>query len=634
MVPMQAESHPIQKQANIYDPYISGAVPPAAGPVRAVLPKKSPLKIITAVVIAAVVVVVALAGIYLNHPKASLSVAYLKDKEIYYTGLSKIKPLQLTDNLYKNVSDSSKSEEDYFIRESKDGRTLFYPDELDTSDNGYTLYCRDVTDKSAKEGTKIDSGITSDYEINEAGTLVFYVRSDGSFYYSNKKDKNKIDSDVSQFYLNPDGSRVVYIKSDNSIYQQDVGKKKDKEKVDSDAKLLGHTKDLSTYYYSKDNDLYRKTFDKDEEKVTSDMNQFIVSFEDGTAYYTKGSSSDVSLYDYVEDDTAASDASITEPQYSDYETQTPTTDLWGYTYYTPQYDEAGYEKAYEAYLEKQQRDALRSDLKSETVSISNYTLYYYDGSNEVTITDNYDELKASSSSEPAVIYSVSSSSDPDKTKLSDITSASDFQTKISGELKSSAKIRIAAKTNDDELDAENASYFSFNSSGTAFYCLNNCSNDGGTLMEGKIDKDEPGSLSEVDDDVYEYAFPQKSDTLIYLKDMNNDSGDLYVNKTKVDSDVSEYVTTLENSSVVAYLTDYSDKSGTGTLKFYNGKASVKVADDVNSILIKDSSHLVYIGNYSSSTNSGDLFCYDGSSKVKTIDTDVSGILNPNVNNYK
>lgn len=625
---VQANSVTLREKASVRGPFVSAAAPAAAPAASVSVSKKFPRKAVAAVALAVAVAAVALAGVYLARPKAFLSVAYIKSGELYDTGLSKIKPLQMTD---KNSSGGNNSHSvNFLVRKSKDGRTLFYPDELDTSDSSYTLYCRDMTAKNVQAGTKIDSDVKEDYQINEAGTLVFYIKSDGSFYYSDKKDKTKIDSDVSKFYISADGGRVLYIKSDDSLYQRDMGAKKDKEKVSGDATLLGYAKDLSTYYYSKGNDLYRKAFDKDGESVASDMHAFVASFDDGSAYYTKGDSSSASLYDYVDDDMAASDASITEPQYSDYETQTPTTDFFGYTYNDTQFDEDGYEKACEAYSEKEQRNTLRSELKSDTVDVPDDTLYYYDGSSETSVAENYSELKTRSSAGAAVIYGVGSGAVPNKTKLSDITSASDFETKVEDELKSAEKTHVAVKANDIELDEQQADYFSFNPSGTAYDYLDQYSTDqsSGTLMEGKIEKDRSDSPTEVDDDVCAFAFPKKGDTLIYLKNMENDSGDLYVNKTKVDSDVSRYVVMLDNSSAVAYLTDYSEKAETGTLRLYNGKKSVKISDDVNSAQMEDSSHLVYIGNYDSGTGSGDLFCYDGSSKVKTVDTDVSAIMNP------
>lgn len=593
--------------------------------------RKRPLGIkLLAAVLAVTVIGGAGAYVYFSRPTSNLSICYLKDNEIYQTGLSKIKPVQLTSKLYENSSDDASSK-NCSIYQSKDGRYIFYPDKLSASDDGYSLYYRDLTNSKTTEGTKIDSDVKSEFQISDAGTLAAFITTDGDLYTYDLKNKNKIDDKVSKFYLSPDGSRMYYILEDGSLYQKDIAGKKEPDKISSNAAILSVTKDLSYIFYSKDSSLYRKAFTKSEDKIDTDLKDFIGSFDDGTAYYSKGKDKDVSLSDYVEDDMADADAKITEPNINDYESTTPYTDIWGNTYnnYNYNFDSTGYAKAYEAYSQKQARDTLRSSLKSKTISISNAAIYYYDGTNENAVSEDFDISEECSAVQPVIIYKKYVKSDISKVKLSEITSSSDVETKVKDAMTSSTEVHAATKAADTKLEQKNSNYYTFNSSGTAFYYLDEYSTDKdcGTLMEAKIEKNKIDDPEKIDDNVSNFGFPKKSDTLIYIKDVKDSSGDLYVNKTQVDSDVSNStISILDGASELVYLTDYNESDETGTLKFFNGKSSVKVADDVSLCDIVDKTHIIYIDHYNSNDKTGDLECYDGSSKIQNIDTDVSNIL--------
>ena len=213
---------------------------------------------------------------------------YLKDKEIMYTNLKAKGSWQITAKLSK---DGDMDTEDLVGRSdlitkcelSKDGKILFFPDKLERSGDGTTLYYRYVN-KPKKEPIKMDSSVRT-YYINEASTLVTYIKTSGDLYQYNikKEEKSKIASEVSRYKVSDDGSRVVYLKKSGELY---TWNKKDSEKLDSEVDDLEAVYD-KTVYYVKDDTLYKKVGSKDKEKIASDIYYVAYVYKNGQAYYVK-----------------------------------------------------------------------------------------------------------------------------------------------------------------------------------------------------------------------------------------------------------------------------------------------------------------------------------------------------------
>ena len=212
---------------------------------------------------------------------------YLKDEEIMYSNLKPKKAWQVTTKLSKNGDmdneDLLSSSKVYECTLSEDGKILFFPDKIERSDDGTTLYFR-YTSKPKKEPVKMDSEI-DEYHITESGSLVTYQKTSGDIYQYNvkKEDKVKIASEVSDFRVNEDGSQVVYRKTTGELY---IWNKKDSEKLDSDVKSLNAVYG-KTVYYTKDGNLYKKVGTKDKEKVVSDLYYVVKVYEGGQIYYVK-----------------------------------------------------------------------------------------------------------------------------------------------------------------------------------------------------------------------------------------------------------------------------------------------------------------------------------------------------------
>ena len=213
---------------------------------------------------------------------------YLKDKEITYTNLKAKGAWQVTAKLSKDGDMDTESlvgrnDLRTMCELSPDGKLLFFPDKLERSNDGTTLFYRYVN-KPKKEPIKMDSSVRT-YYINEASTLVTYIKTSGDLYQYNikKEEKSKVASEVSSFKVSDDGSRVVYLKKSGELYSWN---KKDSEKLDSDVEDLEAVYD-KTVYYEKDDTLYKKVGSKDKEKIASDIYYVAYVYKNGQAYYVK-----------------------------------------------------------------------------------------------------------------------------------------------------------------------------------------------------------------------------------------------------------------------------------------------------------------------------------------------------------
>ncbi len=656
---------------------------PAAVPVQKEAKVKKPGKPLPKMLmaVAAVVVVIILAivvpKVIINFSKAPKGLLYLKDGELNYTSLSKIKPKEITNKFCKDGSNAHYEFYDlrFVTSLSEDGKRLFYPDKISSSDEGINLYYRDIDSK--KEGKKIDSDVIQ-YKANEDGTKVIYTKGyDRELYVSRLSDKDKIDSQVNEFYMNASGTKLVYTTMDGDIYIKDG--KKDKEKIESDASIVEVSSDLETIYYLKEGSLYVKKGDKDEDKIASEVSEVINVYDSGELYFLKKEEEQISLMDFVNDDMQEVDAAMTEPlepwypyredfrpnmeqpvepYYYDY------FDFWGVgdqtaydtaitEYYAASeeynrlWDEAynaayeQYELDYEAYqeamtdyYEKQDRDYLRESIVGSTIPQTNYSLYYYDSKDVTKITDTYSMYLNYSWIAPVIVYEDFDRKEITKVNLSEVYYYDDVYNMAMEALTTSKQIYVVMKAEAVVLDQKNSSNYFITDSGDKIYYLNNYDANSGTgdLLEAKISDSKLEKAEKIDDDVYSYIVTGTKDTLLYYKNVRDSSGDMYKDGKKLDKDVYIYsVQMIGESDTLVYYTDYSYDTEEGTLILLNGKDAKEIADDVHDYIAFSEKSIVYLQDYSLNKYEGDAYLYNGSKKSKKIDKDVNALIP--VDNY-
>lgn len=518
---------------------------------------------------------------------------YVKDEEIVYDDFSDEGVFELTSRLYDSQSDVELGINDeymisYYVKVSKDGKYVFYPDRLENEMQGCTLYCRNVN-KPKEDPIKVDSEVTY-YEINDAGTKVIYLKEDG-LYLNDLEDKEKIANDV---------KNVLYV-----------------------------SENLGTVYYESEEGLYKNVIGEDDvTKIASDVNYVEKIYDSGEIYYTKEEIEEVKLIDYVTDDIAEADAAMTRPERPEYPYWWHYDTDEEYETAKEQYDvaKAQYEIAYEAYEAKLQRDELRESLQESTFEKSVYTLYYYDGKESFTVSDALtDYILPFAQERPTIIYCAYNQVETPKVKLSEITSADEVENLVSAAMYSSAERYLAVGTQTSIVEQANAQMFRFTDDGKILYFLDNVDEETGDLYKAAISGASIQKPELIDDEVDNTGIYYEKNTIAYFKncDYEKDRGDLWINGKEVDYDVCNYRIELQDG-IIYYYSDWNDDKAYGTFKMYKKGNTTKIADDVYSAHINEEK-IFYLYDYSVNSSCGTLYMYKNGDSEKISD-DVTCII--------
>ncbi len=548
------------------------------------LPKNALLMGGIAVAVVAILVVVLIA--IFGGKKENNYALYAKDGNLFYSDLKSKKAFQVSNRLYEEEMDAgslkdSISSDGVYAQVSKDGKYIFYPDKIS---GGANLYYREIG-KPKKEAVKIASDVDSMFFVNSNATLVTYQKDGGLYQYNMKKDSSdKIASEVSGFVVTEDGKNFLYRKEDSSLYVK-YGKK-DAEKISSDISYIYYfSEDLKTVYFTKNDGteekseitLYKKVKGKDKVKVASDIYSVIKVYESGEIYYTTGESNEVSVMTYVTDD---------KKNDSDY-------------------------------------DYIRETLKEMKTTKYEKTLYYYDGKKASVISESFDDTLTYADEKPVIIFRAEG--EPAKVKLSELDGAYEIYDHL--ENNGNGDVIVASKGKFSTLEQKKrARSFSINAEGSTVYYIDDIADEKnyGDLYTFKVGKKGiDGKIEKYDSDVYYYdlGFAEDSDKMFtYYKDYNEGKGDLYLNKKKVDSDVSSYAVDADLNKIF-YETDKNKEKGTFTLKVYQNKKSKKIADDVYAYTVTPDGRVLFLNDYSTTSYKGTLNVWKNG-KSKKLDDDV------------
>ena len=576
--------------------------PPAAG-------KGKARKLIAVFLAAAVVVTASIAVFWIVDSRNDVPVLYGKDNGLNYIPAKKdAKSTQILGDLEK--------ESRYKVQLAKDRRRVFYP--KDNGDGSFSLYYKDLNGKE-DDGEKVDSDV-SDYRLLQDGSLLLYKKSDGGFYLNDLKDKTKIDSDVGSYECSSDGKTIIYMTSSGSLYRRGLGMNDDKSKIAGSVQKYYAGGDCKTVFYISDNNLYSQTEGKDRNKIASDVSD-IYSFNGGygTVCYVKSVKKTVNLSDYVEDDMAEADQSITQPDQNDY--TTTKTDDFGDVFQDTDWD--SYNKAESDYEAKQKRDELRQSLASATVDLETYTLYSFNGTDSKVVSENIAQTLDAYCSKDlyAAVYTKYNKSEIQKCKLSELDSIETLQNNIQSSQQPSDEISLNINGRESTLKQDKATDFSINNE--SLYFIDSPAQDGsGTLMKLNLDAGEAGTPQKVCDDVFKILTYSKDDSdILYEKNASSSGYDLYLGDQKISSNVYGFYQDGKNFFL---MTDFDSKDQSGTLaRWSNGKKD-KIAEDVADFVVLDDSRIAYLHDFSG--QSGDLMLKSGSGEPEKLDDDVNFLI--------
>jgi hypothetical protein len=567
----------------------------------------------------------------------------------------------------------------YFVKLNKAGDKMFYIADIDTvTDSSNPVvnlyYCNTQKSKSGNgtdQGTKIASNVSvngdSAFTIDSKGDYAIYLKdfstdTGGKLYINNLKDETLVDRDVLQYWFLESASKICYLKSNgdgtSDLYEINTNMKDDAVKIDTGvSNVISITDNDSKIYYTKKSSddinsmtIYCKENGKSKVKILSDINSIESKIENGNFYYTKATQTQVNLATLVDDDLAASDAAMTEPVYpneSDYETQVPYTDYYGYTYYETQFDSTAYYNAIDAYntaedayYAKEQRDSLREDLQNETYTETEKDLYIMNNGKSTKITSDYNESVYTSSNQNTIVYSKIDMGTFDKIKIEDVTDASSVETAFEDTIGTSNATSISINGG-SEINAFDDKTVITNpvvsNDGKTLYCIDktDSKDDTGEFLSYDISSGKLIDKKVIDSDVNDFVLFKDSSNIYYYKNVEDNSGDLYVlsngKHQKIASDVGVGTCTLYyKDNVVLYQTDCNSKDGTGTLNMFKDNKETKIADDVSYYFYEGKSGVYYLTNYDSAKGKGDLKQYVNANKSNLISEDVNAVL-PTIN---
>lgn len=518
-----------------------------------------------------------------------------------------------------------------------------------------------VYDRIKDEKTKLDDDVNSVY-VSDDGNYIIYTKDD-------------------------DG--------DNTIYEMHLsGKEPEKNKIDSEASIVKAFPNSKKVFYLKDDSLYVKENKEDKTKIASDVTRVVSVVDEKSVYYLKSEGMKNTLDKFIDDDYAEIDKNIVEPAYPSYpdEPKYPNTadyvyylwvssywgneyneelDEWGYwreeidwelyyeavEQYKKDYEEwenecnrlrEEYNLAYSLYEDKLLRDMLRAEFMSEAnaISYSKFILYYWSEGTEKEIVRDvaYDSpstgLLAYSTKVPAAVYQKYNDTEIAALKLSDLIAKNGYSTILiyADVLKNLESARskqddifIAYKDKEYKIAAQNASRWDISDDGTIYF-LDEYESDkkSGVLKSVKISGKGIETPVAVDEDVSDY-YLLNGRKLIYCKDMEDGSGEIYRERKKLATNVYfDSLYSLEDSDMLFYLTDYDQDKEEGTLYCRRGDGQTKIADDVYQYVPVNEKKVLYLTDYNTEKRRGELVIYQGGKKRDTVDTDVTYIFDFNL----
>lgn len=432
----------------------------------------------------------------------------------------------------------------------------------------------------------------------------------------------------------------------------------------SDVSALEYvTDDFSTVYYIKDDSLYKQIKGADKVKIASDVYDVLKIYDSGEIYYLKDKNEEKTLMDYVIDDMEEVDAFVIEPSYPNYPSYPEEPNWWEYytdeeymiaqriyaeEYYKWEEEykrvETEYNEACTVWYEKMFRDELREEIKGNTLWQSYCSLCFYNGSEEAVITDSFstecyrNDDYTYALNTPVITYEAYVQSEFEKVNLSQIESVYDVESIVEMALFSDCERYITVKGSATVVEQEKeATSFKINDSGTSVYYIDDIPDraDYGELYHISISKGVVGNAEVYESDVYTGYCDFVTDTEFqYFKDYRNGKCELYINKNRIDYDVeTSNVEVCFELGKVFYFTDWSDNKDCGILMAYNGKESVKIADDVHSFVVMPNGCVLYLYDYSTNYNRGELYRWSNGVTCK-LDDDVLCVLPILDNKYR
>lgn len=606
-------------------------------------PKKKILPIISGVAAAAVVVGAAAMIVpkLLSGGSANSTVMYITEEGMFAANLKNLKkdPAEYTNKVGGSGYGFSNMQ-----MVSPDGKYKFYMEKADSYLSNYTLYYK-KNEKADRE--KIDSDISS-HAITENNKIVYIKDSD--LYISDMKEKEKVASDVSYFQMDDSGKYVVWSNwingtSEYNLYYCEVSMDAQKEKIVSNVSNYSYDTKTNSFYYIKNDSLCFYSIGGEEEKLAKGVNSIQdIDWKNNAVYYLKEENQNISLKDYVEDDMAAADALITEPDIEDYQHEEYVTNWWSSGWRTvTDYD--SYYAACSEYNAKLDRDWLRGELEEQTIELTRYDLYYYiNGESDLVAEDlmipaeSFAYVGTSDIEFPyPTFYYRYDMGELEKMKFSEVSYIDEVSDRFYSARWAGSKSCIASAGKEYVLDLDENEYFYDDgqidaTKGVLYSIVGNSDDDERTLYSIDLTAQKVGEMTELDDDA-DLVCGAENGYVYYIKEALYDDiayvGELCCNGDEILSDVYAYQTQItDDGKAILCYTDYNDNSQMGTLMRVADGKDTEIEDDVSLYSYLGDNRVLLLTEYDYGTG-GDLKYYDGK-ETKRVDRNVLTVFTSNL----
>lgn len=579
-----------------------------------------------AIGLAVVVVIVAVAAFLGGRSGKKMPLIYLKDNEI--TAWAKDKRTVYGDSAYSRKYEGINGINNCqsYIKVSEDGRYVFFPQDI--GEDGYDLY---YYDRKKDDSGRIDTNVTSYYTLLKDNRVVYRKdNSEKKLYVSGMEEKEKIASDVSDYYVSEDEKEILWtIWEENEgykVYVSDLAGKTEKQKIDSGINSLTYvSEDLQDIIYTKEDVLYYVKNFGEKQKIDSDVERVrVISGKETEVYYLVEADS-YDLNNLVEDDLAETDATIREPRIEDYQRTEVKPSFWGDRNMTVTDD------AYYAELEKYEKKAHRDDIREELSEddMSAYVIYRYVPGMEEPVEFSKGLITGLDNSQSVLIYQKVEEEKIEKIKMSDLD-ALDNLYEVMDEMEENMEKATSVymvrngEATELELDPEYQYYlYGENENLKECYFVAEDNDDDDSLYKVNYEKMD-GTLEFLADNFSHVELYAEGATY-YMTDYEDGMGELYCNDSKVASDVSSgSVEEMRNKKGVLYIED-PNENDVGTLKWFDTAESIRIADDVADYVSNEKGNVAFLTDYSFNKNRGQLKVFDGK-ESNSIGLDVTAIL--------
>lgn len=629
-------------------------------------------KIITPVIVVALVVIVAFGAVKLIgslFSGSSNAVVYVKKDKLYYKENMKSK---------KEASEVARLHSDCEsvpVTFSEDGKYLYFFSDVDDYSSG-TLNRIEVkkikasSDKNEKNIVEIASDVAL-YGYQFVGTKGVIYRCDNKkLEYFDGKEEYTIAKNCSEFVYNEDKNILIYsVLSDESeytysIYAGKFGKDMDAEKIDTNiSNIVSMTNPefiVYTKYNEESNELYVAGVEEEPEKISKNYSRMgAVNAEQKKLIFIESEESAQALYQFVEDDYAEADAGVEQPDAKEYMSEVALTEvldadtyayfleypeelsyfyeeLWedetigmkGYSnwdtdkryYYDGikwyALDEVLYQSAMEEYNKNGDRITLRNSLKEEQYTEYVENAYYYEAGKEVeAVIEGVKNIVVSDADVKILSYQTANYNKP---KLSTLESVWNLKEDIEENrtwitycsIANGTPVELGAGSVYGTLMSADKAKCAMKIQIDGKYQIIMCSIKGNEItLEDTLTKNESNAIG-----------VWKENEFYYLADIEDSYGVLYCYENGKSKEILDDVAT---GSIIMYDDDNCmvgecDTDGTYEFELYgaNGKQIEKFTD-VESIP-------TYINEKCILMIRRDKLClYDGSDELKEIDRNVS-----------